>query len=219
MGGLKATFRILGKSWKHMIVGRAPSPVLFCLPCTEKSMMKVVSSLAIICGLVGAVAGCASAPPENIGVHFTPSQYAQWSGESDSIINGEAFIRVSDTTGWSILWGPFGDQHEGGISTCAGTTITAMPATAFFKSYLDKLEEDVVMQPLPEEMKALIHTTLCDKEGNFTFKGLAHATWILSTTTGWTISDEKIGGWINKRITINGDEPMKVILTGEPFDD
>ncbi|HET7268170.1 MAG TPA: hypothetical protein VFJ15_08680 [Oleiagrimonas sp.] len=172
--------------------------------------MNRVGQTCIAAVLVLGIVGCASTAPYDPGPQFSPDDYSTWTQGGDGTINGRAFVRIDGSSGG--IW-PFGDDEPAGVVTCAGTTISAMPATPFFSDYLATAKDEQAMPAPPPAMQALIHTTTCDASGAFSFHHLAPARWLLTTGEGWTLDDDPVGGWINTTVTVDADHAAKVTLS------
>lgn len=122
-------------------------------------------------------------------------RYENYQGQGTTSIMGQAFLR----------------QRGGGIVTCAGSDVYAIPIGPYFEGVMDP-----VTASLDERARVLVHHAMCDASGNFKFSKLPEARWRVVTAVVWdtAIRYENVqGGYLSKEVNSVVD-PEPVYLTG-----
>lgn len=128
--------------------------------------------------------------------------------DGPNIIRGSAFLR----------------QQGGGVVTCAGRTVSLVPASTFAKRvYLatyGSIEgqarqsgRDVRIEPPSEDFGKLIKKTLCDAQGAFTFDRVADGDYFVETTVTWVVGGITNGGPVMRRVSVAGGAALAVVIS------
>lgn len=164
---------------------------------------------AIALALAISLAGCAYQPPRPavfpLTQEFDATQAKRQILDGSNAIKGNAFMR----------------QRGGGVVTCAGATVSLVPATAYAKERIDRIYGgkasarpiDAVFEPDPAEYKKLIRTTRCDAQGNFQFDRVADGEFFLTTAVIWNVSSQLQGGTVVQMITLANGQTLNTVLT------
>lgn len=102
-------------------------------------------------------------------IEYRPADFAAWQGQGISSLHGQAFLR---TVG-------------GDVKTCAGEFVYLIPGAPYFDQYLKMSAADLA-QADPEAM-AQLRRTVCDAQGNFSFKSVPAGKWYVLTSVTWGI--------------------------------
>ena len=128
----------------------------------------------ILVAAVIVLAGCASKPPPEKPV-FDPDPHRSYLEPGDGEIRGRAFMRDNE-------------------SSCAGEAVVVAPATRFFRQVLALAAAS--QMPLPgkqvgpeyatalvgAEFAPIVHTGMCDRDGNFSLSGLPPGDWLVAAS-------------------------------------
>jgi len=137
---------------------------------------------------------------------FEPDEakYAMTPGPGS--IKGSAFIR----------------QQGGGIVTCAGAQVVAVPATRYATDRISALYGnihkgqyfggDVKFVPDDPRYLEMRRNTRCDAQGNFQFDGLARGDYFVITNVRWLAGNQQQGGALMQRVTIKDGQPIDIML-------
>ena len=133
-----------------------------------------------------------------------------------------------------IIGNAFFRQAGGGVVTCAGNTVTLIPATAYAEErmlYLYNstekginrvipyirsevtLEKTYQFIPTPNEYLRLQKETICDSSGHFTFNNITNGSFFIVTETVWDTSQHLQGGVLMQKVTVENGETKEVIIT------
>lgn len=135
----------------------------------------LLACTAVLCGCAVPLPGePLDLPPFEAHAHapyLSPSGYGG--------LSGQAFLR----------------QRGGGVVTCAGATVVAMPSTYYFRFLADHSAR-IAAQKLSVDAAALsmIERTTCDAQGTFRFPRLARGEWIVVTEVRWNVGYSREGG-------------------------
>ena len=121
-------------------------------------------------------------------------KYVGYAGEGSTSITGQAFLR----------------QRGGGVVTCAGSPVIAVPVGHFF----DRISP-AYLQDLQPGALSLIRQTTCDAAGNFRFSRLPAEKWRVVTNVTWETADrlDKFQGGVLSRVAPSEDAPDPIYLT------
>ena len=131
--------------------------------------------------------------------------------EQDGETTQENTTDPADPYAWSKPWGPgtitgeaFRRQRGGGIVTCAGEDVFAIPSGPLTSQFVldrtmgwDGDTEDSVM--------AYSRRWKCNRNGEFSFVGLPIGKWILLTSVEWRAGRGSQGGWVSGIAEITAD--------------
>ena len=153
------------------------------------------------------LSGCVSTvqpQPQNVQ-SFYPSEYWNHTEVGNGVITGEGFLR----------------QRGGGVVTCAGSPVSLLPNTQYFRQFVKKSLNNRYLSPLlrtkrhiTAEMKSVIRETYCDAQGKFTFYNLPSENWIIMTNVSWDVGYRQEGGDIAEFIkSIDGQTVSGILST------
>jgi hypothetical protein len=138
-----------------------------------------------------AMLGCATpAAPLKTSKIFDAELARKDTQKGSNTIRGSALIR----------------QQGGGVVTCAGQTVTAIPATAYAderiwaiygsynKGYRPSYLGNVEFENEPLEFRQFTLSTTCDAQGYFKFEKVADASFYIVTTITWQAGNSQQGG-------------------------
>ena len=120
-------------------------------------------------------------------------------------ISGQAFLR----------------QLGGSVVTCAGSSVTLIPATEYARQrmvgiYGSDQKGFSVVGPSdwghPDYLK-YSRETICDAQGNFSFDGVSDGNYYVTTSIFWQVSTYvNQGGILFTKATVKGGRDVKVLL-------
>lgn len=136
------------------------------------------------------------------------AQQAQKMLTGTSTITGSAFMR----------------QNGGGVVTCAGQTVTLIPATAYatermtgvFGQNLSEVHNSYSMpkiEPDLPEFKKNVRTETCDAQGNFEFKNVGAGEFYVHAIVIWHVGYHEQGGRMVAKVSVANGETKKVMLS------
>jgi len=130
--------------------------------------------------LAAAATACAVRQPVQMQTEFDSGEHPPYAKMGTNTIKGQGFLR----------------QQGGGIVTCAGSTVVLVPATLFFREFINhprsgKKPELVGIDP--GLRGALIKRSQCDAQGNFLFSSVADGNWFVLTDVKWAVGYAKTG--------------------------
>ena len=126
--------------------------------------------------------------------------YGPFVGVGDGSIVGQGFMR----------------QVGGGVVTCAGAQVIAVPSTQYtrerFAAALSGLQ---VNDPDAHTFATLGVTKLsrCDAQGNFTIENLRPGTWLVATDVTWMVGYSAQGGSVVGEAQVSEGKATQIILT------
>lgn len=134
---------------------------------------------------------------------FSPEKLAPWKNSGSALLTGQAFLK---TLG-------------GDVKTCAGATVTLLPATPYTTELLEKIGAGIDVQPDPR-ITQYSRQTICDAQGNFSFEHLPTLKWYVLTKVTWGVpviggspgDMEPQGGELIKVVTLDSGS-NQVFLT------
>lgn len=158
--------------------------------------------------------GCQMYAPEQIMKNeFNADQAKNLIKSGNNKIIGNAFFR----------------QAGGGVVTCAGNTVTLIPATAYAEermSYLYNDKEKGVNPiygargellrkykfiPDSADYHNLIKETVCDSSGIFKFNNIADGSFFITVAVDWQVQYSN-GGILMQKVTVRNGETKEVIM-------
>lgn len=121
-----------------------------------------------------ALSACSHVPYAQAPV-FDPGEHALYSIDQNGTLRGESAYR--DTSGQTF--------------TCAGQLVHLVPDTSYFRQLLELDRSGYYLKTgVDPSAQALVRTTVCDKEGLFTFEHLPQARWIAVSRLSWGYEGE-----------------------------
>lgn len=158
--------------------------------------------------VTASLSGCLTmgpAPTVTLGMPFDSEEAARLIAPGANTIKGNGFMR----------------QRGGAVISCAGSTVTLVPATGYayarFQALYDSVEQGVMQRHLTFEpdlgtYRQLTRTTRCDSQGNFSFESVADGEFFVMTSVSWVVGYSQEGGYLMRRVAIKGGSTTSVIL-------
>jgi hypothetical protein len=159
--------------------------------------------------------GCAMMGPELVQptTSFNYDETAQLMRPGHAIIEGSALIR----------------QQGGGVVSCAGNEVNALPATRYaqermfivygndmkgFRQNSAAWGQRAPADPPPAYF-TLSHKAVCDAQGNFQFKNVAAGTYYVVTRITWRVPGRytEEGGALMQRVTVTETDIIRIVLS------
>lgn len=145
--------------------------------------------------------GCVAPPREQVAVKtpFDLAEHAPFRESGKGSVQGQGFLR----------------QAGGGTVTCAGSTVVLLPATPFFKEFVDLYiaGKTPTVTPPPGDRAPLFRRSQCDAQGNFSFESVPPANWTIMTEVKWVVGHSPQGGILRREVAVREDAPTRVLLT------
>ncbi len=169
-------------------------------------MFSATRALGVL-GLLAAT-GCATPPPAQILTPFLEDDFQSWKLGGPYTLTGQAFLK----------------RPDGRIITCAGETVSLLPAVGY-NTELEKILESGKGYPPNYERNArkYEHKTTCDGSGRFSFDSIAALNWIVVTRVTWQepssipyMSPDDKGGYLFSEFRV-GDTHTALTLSNPDF--
>jgi hypothetical protein len=134
-----------------------------------------------------------------------------------------AFINIQGTN--TIEGQAFMRQAGGGVVTCAGSEVSLIPKTEYatqritqiygsdIKGIINSLQGPRSLgSPAYMQMR---RNTVCDAQGNFSFRNVADGTYYVTTLVLWTVGNSSIpqGGGVMQRVTVSGGQTQRLVIS------
>jgi hypothetical protein len=157
--------------------------------------------------------GCAV---QNLAGPEERTVYAQWDSTAAQ------YIKQSGSN--TLKGSGFMRQQGGGVVTCAGQTVTLLPATPYAnermtilfgpgQSGINRLR-NIRFTPDPPEYKDLTRATKCDAQGNFLFEELADGDYFVAVTVQWSAGPYSLqGGNLMHRVRLSGGKQTSIVMS------
>jgi hypothetical protein len=171
--------------------------------------MNTRTTTALITILLGACANQATvgkAVEKTISAAWDPSHASQLMQPGNNTLKGNAFMR----------------QVGGGVVTCAGQTVSLVPATPYASErfaflYPEKeggLGNNVNAKFSPDypEYQAMRYTTKCDAQGNFAFESVADGEFFAQVSISWKAGVALQGGNLMQRVRLAGGKTQSIVV-------
>ena len=171
-----------------------------------------IGVLVLVGGVLG-MAGCAVRQPVSMQAQpataamqtkFDYGEHEPYTRMGSSIITGQGFLR----------------QAGGGIVTCAGSNVLLMPATSFFREFIEHLRAGKTPQyngTIDSRYRAMIKESQCDAQGKFSFSQLPGGAWLVLTEVKWEVRYLQQGGALMREVTLGSGDTVQVLLTERDF--
>jgi hypothetical protein len=151
--------------------------------------------------LTAALTGCAIRPPVKMQTAFDAEEHRPYAQTGANTIKGQGFLR----------------QQGGGVVTCAGSTVLLMPATSFFREFINHYRSgrnpELGGVGVDPGLRAMIKQSQCDAQGNFAFSSLPDGRWFVVTEVKWTVRYAQQGGALMQELSVANGETAQVLLT------
>lgn len=162
---------------------------------------------AVVMTLSAAVlVGCVAPPaPLRVDVPFNEAEARALLLPGSNTIKGSALLR----------------QRGGGVVTCAGSTVTLVPATNYAKRRMWVLYEDREIsrggniENTPLSFYGATRQTLCNAQGFFSFENVADGEFFVTTRVTWMAGNSPQGGGLYRRVSVQGGQTTEVVLTAQ----
>lgn len=167
---------------------------------------------------IGALLATTSACAMNPGTvdlfsSFDPEQVAWFKDKGDNAIEGSALIR----------------QQGGDVVTCAGYDANLVPAGDHATERISKLYGSTKggyfgqwemltrpsLEPAAGEYLEYSKQTVCNPQGEFSFSNLPDGDYYVTTQVMWKVGYSNEGGFLAKRVRLEGGETQQVVLRPE----
>lgn len=153
------------------------------------------------CALACVLAACAAPPqattqpPRIAGPAWSASDHLAFAAEGPHQLLGQAFLR----------------QRGGGVVTCAGTKVMALPDTGYFRALIINVRAGhAVSQDELEQARAarVVRSTTCDASGRYAFERMPAGDWHVISMVTWTTLRTNEGGALIGRTTTPQSAPL-----------
>jgi hypothetical protein len=164
-----------------------------------------LSVVLTVLALAG-VAGCVpTTPPMVVPATFDQRAGAWIMERGRGSISGQAFLR----------------QRGGGIVTCAGALVEAVPVTAYsiermrlmYQSTEQGVNRDRIIERAPLEYDLQVRSSQCDAQGNYRISELPVGDYFIVTRVTWSVGNRQQGGSIMRRVRLAAGQNVDLILT------
>ena len=160
--------------------------------------------LLIVAGLVVFVNGCAIRQPVQMQTQFDYSEHKPYTQFGNNTVTGQGFLR----------------QQGGVIVTCAGSDVYLLPATSFFREYINHIRAGKNPQQgnqIGPSYKVMIKQSQCDAQGNFAFSNIPNGSWFVMTEVKWVVGYSQQGGALLRELAVSNGETTQILLTEKDF--
>jgi hypothetical protein len=164
---------------------------------------------ALLLAFLAFAVGCAQPGPVPLVLTpFSDNDFARWKQNGTGTLSGQAFVKLPN----------------GRVVTCAGETISLVPATGY-NMELEKLLEDGRGYPVNYDRHEHKYDrkTMCDGSGHFAFDHLPALTWLVVTHVTWQepsriplMSANEKGGYLFAEIELT-ESANKLTLSNQDF--
>lgn len=154
------------------------------------------------------ITACATTEPQIVSLNssWDSAKAAHIDKDGTNSVKGNAFMR----------------QQGGGVVTCAGSTVTLIPATPYAVERLTQLYgagdsgfnsiRNFRFVPDPYEYQAMTRRTTCDSQGNFQFERVPDGDYFVVTSVTWVVGYAQQGGNLMQRVRLmNAARPAIVM--------
>ena len=171
--------------------------------------MKRVWMLPVIAVLAS---GCASPQLVENQTHFDPKEAAVINERGANVIEGQAFLR----------------QRGGGVVTCAGETVTLVPATSYAEERIRQIYgsanggvrfwwDGLEFAETDPRYYRMVREEICDATGDFRFDDVADGDYYVTTGVSWEVPvnvyySSTQGGTLARRVQVAYGQIERVIL-------
>lgn len=154
-------------------------------------------------------AACAPTAPLVVHTPFDPEAGAWSAARGTGSIAGQGFLR----------------QQGGGVVTCAGAEVAAVPVTSYSTERMTLLygRVDQGFNPVPpfgrqlaespQGYQAQMRRTRCDAQGRFRIGELPPGEYYVITTVTWMVGNSQQGGGLMARVRLAEGGAAELLLT------
>lgn len=130
---------------------------------------------------------------------YVAADHSSYKMKGNSALTGQAFLR----------------QRGGTVVTCAGSTVTLVPASPYFRALVAAImageRQDLHVGMDPD----VARTTSCDAQGNFSFRDVPAGSWIVATRVTWQAGRYgEQGGNLFREAVLEPNQQTTAILSG-----
>lgn len=155
------------------------------------------------------VAGCATTEPPLVSLQssWDSTKAAHISQSGLNGLKGNAFMR----------------QQGGGVVTCAGSTVTLIPATPYAIERLGHLYgggdtgfnniRSIRFTPDPPEYQSMARRTTCDSQGNFQFERIPDGEYFVVLSVNWVVGYLQQGGNLMQKVRLSNASQISVVMS------
>lgn len=160
-------------------------------------------------GLLALMQGCAGplfVKTIHLTSEFDPNEVAYATQTGTATVKGSAFMR----------------QRGGGVVTCAGEDVSAIPigryATERIMAIYGNTERGIntglgfKFEPEDPRYMGSRRTTRCDAQGRFQFSLMPRGDYYLVTRVRWMVAGATEGGFLMQRVSVGAADNVEVIL-------
>lgn len=151
--------------------------------------------------LAALLAGCKTFPIQ-LRSDLTRAELAPYGETGDRFIAGEAFRR----------------QVGGGIVTCAGETVTLLPAVQVVEEAVKiwRAGDEIYTTNLEYvNVSGSVRWTECDKDGTFAFFDLPPQEYYVMVPVRWNSRKKSYGGVLSEKVDLTHGSAERLILDGD----
>ncbi len=153
-----------------MAVHRRVHPLLKC-----RSLQGLGAGAALF-----ALSACTpSAPPLNpngpLKISYSESEFGRYERPGNATLSGRALL-----------------HDQGDIIACTGEPVLLFPRTRSFERVVElaRMHAQPALPETPDpRFNTITHHTICDADGNFSFKGLPRGQWYVFARVRWSAGD------------------------------
>ncbi len=150
------------------------------------------------------LSGCATYQQPVSRMPFPEQEYQSLQRSGNATIRGQAFLKT----------------RGGDVKTAAGNEVFLNPVTSYSiewyeKAFLGRMN----LEPNDSRLDRYIKTQTADGSGRFTFKNVPPGDYFVTSVIQWEVPTgyqgalEKTGGSVTKRITVNNDDDLDIVIT------
>jgi hypothetical protein len=146
--------------------------------------------------------GCAAVrQPVQMQNRFDYDLHKPYTESGPNTIKGQGFLR----------------QKGGGVVTCAGSQVIAMPDTLFFREFISLYKAGKKPQIpggfVDPSYRSIIKQAQCDAQGNFTFSAVPNGNWFVMTEVKWAVGYAPQGGALMREVNVADGVVAQVLLS------
>ncbi|MEM8551591.1 MAG: hypothetical protein AAGF45_04370 [Pseudomonadota bacterium] len=154
------------------------------------------------------LAACQTAFPIQLRSDLTRAEVLPYGEKGERIVAGQAFLR----------------QVGGGLVTCAGETVTLVPAVKLVDEAMKvwRAKDEIYTVNLPyARVRGAVRYVECDASGGFVFEELPALSYWVFVNVRWRapkagyLDDGEEGGLLVERISVRHEDKLRVIVDSE----
>lgn len=148
------------------------------------------------------LAGCQKTFPIQLRSELTEAELLPFGEKGDRFIAGEAFMR----------------QVGGGVVTCAGETVTVLPAVRVVEEAVKiwKAGDEIYTENLETaNVNGSVRWTECDAQGAFAVFDLPPEKYYVMVPVRWGEGKKRYGGMLSEKVDLTYGSAERLILDGD----